>query len=299
MQDVPPYKRPVNTVFQHYALFPHLNVFQHIAFGLERQHVPKPEISQKVSAMLELVQLFGYENRKPDQLSGGQKQRVALGRALVLQPQVLLLDEPLGALDMKLRKEMQVELKHLQERLGITFVFVTHDQEEALSMSNRIAVMSKGKIEQVGRAEEIFEHPSTEFVADFMGATNLFIGQVTEVVGTSVTVLLDEGVKFKILNPFGNSIYVGQNIRFVVRPEKFQLSVRPIEELGVVSLPVTVADSIYQGANTSWIVERATKERVVAIEQNDQIGPFKFQRGSQAFVWWNVEHIVFLDVKHN
>ncbi|HEY4492248.1 MAG TPA: spermidine/putrescine ABC transporter ATP-binding protein, partial [Acidobacteriota bacterium] len=172
---LPPYKRPVNTVFQHYSLFPHMNVFQNIAFGLERKGMDTDQIKKTVGESLELVRLGGFEKRRPPQLSGGQKQRVALARALVCHPEVLLLDEPLGALDMKLRKEMQLELKNLQEKLRITFIFVTHDQEEALVMSDRIAVMNHGRIEQVGvGCTEIFERPRTEFVANFMGATNVF-----------------------------------------------------------------------------------------------------------------------------
>ncbi|MBN2113394.1 MAG: ABC transporter ATP-binding protein [Acidimicrobiia bacterium] len=168
----PPNKRPVNTVFQSYALFPHMSVFRNVAFGLEMRKVPAPDIASRVEAAIDLVRLSGMEKRKPAQLSGGQQQRVALARALVNQPRVLLLDEPLGALDLKLRQAMQVELKDLQERLGIAFVYVTHDQEEALTMSDRIGVMHQGKLLQVGTPEEIYEHPRTRFIADFIGETN-------------------------------------------------------------------------------------------------------------------------------
>src|SRR5437764_4793071 len=173
MQYTPPHKRNVNTVFQSYALFPHLSVYDNVAFGLKRQKRPKSEIRERVGEALELVQLRGLEKRKPAQMSGGQQQRVALARALVLKPAVLLLDEPLGALDAKLRKALQIELKALQQQVGITFIYVTHDQEEALTMSDRIAVMSDGRVEQVGPPQEVYEEPTTTFVADFLGVSNL------------------------------------------------------------------------------------------------------------------------------
>ncbi len=181
-QDVtglPPFKRDTNTVFQNYALFPHLSVFENIAFGLRRRKVPSGEVRGQVAAMLKLVELPGYEQRKPTQLSGGQQQRIALARALINHPRVLLLDEPLGALDLKLRKQMQVELKGIQSEIGITFIFVTHDQEEAMTMSDRIAVMRQGKIEQLGAPEELYERPRTEFVAGFLGVSNLLDAEVT------------------------------------------------------------------------------------------------------------------------
>src|SRR5262249_10785473 len=176
MTRTPPYERPVNMVFQHYALFPHLTVAENVAFGLRYRPMDRAARDRRVVETLALVQLAGFESRRPDQLSGGQRQRVALARALALEPRVLLLDEPLGALDQKLRKEVQVQLKHLQRELGITFVFVTHDQEEALTMSDRIAVMNRGRVEQAGEAARVFERPSTEFVANFMGASNFFSG---------------------------------------------------------------------------------------------------------------------------
>ena len=174
----PPDKRPVNMVFQHYALFPHLDVGDNIGFGLKRKNVPKADITRRVGEALGLVRLEGYERRKPNQLSGGQQQRVALARALVNRPTVLLLDEPLGALDLKLRRQLQLELKRIQSEVGITFVYVTHDQEEALTMSDRIAVMHAGRVEQLGTPEELYERPATRFVADFIGTTNLFQGVV-------------------------------------------------------------------------------------------------------------------------
>src|SRR6201993_3166735 len=175
MAYTPPHKRNVNMVFQNYALFPHLNVFDNVAFGLRRDKRPKNELRTRVAETLELVQLTGFEKRKPAQMSGGQQQRVALARALVLKPAVLLLDEPLGALDAKLRKQLQIELKALQQQVGITFIYVTHDQEEALTMSDRIAVMSNGKVEQVAPPEQVYEEPATVFVADFLGVSNLMV----------------------------------------------------------------------------------------------------------------------------
>ena len=176
INNMPPYQRPVNTVFQKYALFPHMNIYENIAFGLKIKKLPKEEIDRKVKEMLKLVALEGYENRKIDSLSGGQQQRIAIARALVNEPKVLLLDEPLGALDLKLRQEMQIELKRMQQKLGITFIFVTHDQEEALSMSDTIVVMNKGKIQQMGSPEDIYNEPKNSFVARFIGQSNIFDG---------------------------------------------------------------------------------------------------------------------------
>ena len=176
ISNLPPYKRQLNTVFQKYALFPHMNIYENIAFGLRIKKLPKDEIDRKVKEMLKLVALEGYENRKIDSLSGGQQQRIAIARALVNEPKVLLLDEPLGALDLKLRQEMQIELKRMQQKLGITFIFVTHDQEEALSMSDTIIVMNKGKIQQMGTPEDIYNEPKNSFVAKFIGESNIFDG---------------------------------------------------------------------------------------------------------------------------
>ena len=176
INDVPPHKRRVNTVFQKYALFPHLNVFENVAFGLRIAKVPQKEIEQRVTEMLEIVSLKGFEKRKPDQLSGGQQQRVAIARALVNRPEVLLLDEPLGALDLRLRKDMQNELKRIQQQLGITFIYVTHDQEEALAMSDTVVVMDKGRIQQIGTPEDIYNEPKNAFVADFIGESNILDG---------------------------------------------------------------------------------------------------------------------------
>jgi spermidine/putrescine transport system ATP-binding protein len=221
--DDPPYKRDVNTVFQSYALFPHLDVYENVAFGLRRKKVEKDELDSRVKEAMRLVDLIGFETRKPPQMSGGQQQRVALARALVNSPKVLLLDEPLGALDMKLRKKMQLELKRIQQEVGITFIYVTHDQEEAMTMSDRLAVMRRGKIEQLGDPEYVYENPATEFVAGFLGASNLLEGEVKETSNGVSTVSLTNGGTMtlpteRIPSDAGSRLKVG------VRPEKIAIT---------------------------------------------------------------------------
>jgi spermidine/putrescine transport system ATP-binding protein len=287
---LPPYKRPVNTVFQHYALFPHMNVYQNIAYGLGMKGTSNDQVEKTVQEALDQVQLSGFEKRRPSQLSGGQRQRVALARALVLRPEVLLLDEPLGALDMKLRKEMQVELKNLQEKLKLTFIFVTHDQEEALLMSDRVAVMNHGRIEQVGKScSEIFEHPRTKFVANFIGAVNVFEGSLaTENGSTKLT--LPNGPSF----PVDGTGRPNGPVQFIVRPEKMLLTAEPLPNR--VSLRVKIVDEIFQGINTSWVVEYAGKDFVV-VEQNSNVVEEKarFSRGDSAFLSWNPKNTVLLE----
>jgi spermidine/putrescine transport system ATP-binding protein len=220
--DLPPYKRDVNTVFQSYALFPHLNVFENVAFGLRRRKVAKGDVKTRVDDALRLVEMAGFEERKPGQMSGGQQQRVALARALVNHPKVLLLDEPLGALDLKLRKQMQLELKRIQQEVGITFIYVTHDQEEAMTMSNRLAVMRAGRAEQIGPPEEVYEKPQTQFVAAFLGASNLLEGELKEQTDGTSTVLLAGGDVVHLPNdraPFR----VGESVLVGVRPEKITI----------------------------------------------------------------------------
>ena len=221
--DHPPHKRDVNTVFQSYALFPHLNVFENVAFGLRRRKVPGDEIDARVRNALKLVDLEGFDKRKPGQMSGGQQQRVALARALVNEPQVLLLDEPLGALDLKLRKQMQLELKRIQQEVGITFIYVTHDQEEAMTMSDRLAVMRNGRIEQVGPPEEVYENPQTQFVAGFLGASNLLEGELKEQRNGTTSVLLQGGDVVHMPSdraPF----QTGVDVLVGVRPEKITIA---------------------------------------------------------------------------
>jgi spermidine/putrescine transport system ATP-binding protein len=219
--ELPPYKRNVNTVFQSYALFPHLNVFDNVAFGLRRKKVQRSDVDRRVRESLGLVGLSKMETRKSTQLSGGQQQRVALARALVNHPQVLLLDEPLGALDLKLRKQMQLELKRIQDEVGITFVYVTHDQEEAMTMSNRIAVMEDGQIKQIGEPEDVYEHPRTEYVAGFLGASNLLPGRVQARGPEAATVLLEGGSTVRV--PAGRLDGNGAVVKVGVRPEKIRL----------------------------------------------------------------------------
>ena len=218
MQNRPPFHRPVNTVFQNYALFPHMTVAQNAAFGLEMENLPQKKIRDRVVEALALVQLTDVEKRYPRQLSGGQQQRVALARALVKQPSVLLLDEPLGALDLKLRKEMQLELKKMQRQLGITFIYVTHDQEEALTMSDRIAVMDGGKLQQVGTPVDIYEYPKTRFVADFIGDSNFLTGQVVEKQHGQIIVLVDQ--QLPVLVATAEDMPAGKVVTLVLRPKK-------------------------------------------------------------------------------
>jgi spermidine/putrescine transport system ATP-binding protein len=218
---LPPYKRDVNTVFQSYALFPHLNVYENIAFGLRRKKVDKSDIDKRVRDAMTLVDLIGFESRKPPQMSGGQQQRVALARALVNHPKVLLLDEPLGALDMKLRKQMQLELKSIQQEVGITFIYVTHDQEEAMTMSDRLAVMRHGKIDQIGPPEAVYETPATEFVAGFLGASNMLDGEVKETNNGRTTIALSTG---GTVTTDTDSVPPGiSTVRVGVRPEKITI----------------------------------------------------------------------------
>jgi spermidine/putrescine transport system ATP-binding protein len=249
----PPDKRPVNMVFQNYALFPHLDVGENIAFGLRRKAVDKAEIKRRVAEALDLVHLPGYDRRKPNQLSGGQQQRVALARALVNRPNVLLLDEPLGALDLKLRKALQIELKRVQTEVGITFVYVTHDQEEALTMSDRIAVMNRGVIEQVGIPEVVYDSPTTTFVAGFIGVSNLMPGVAGPVSGGGTKLLLDSGVTVWASEDCG--VKEGERCYAVVRPEKLQVS--RVEDPAPSDRPSVegmIESSLYLGTATQMVV---------------------------------------------
>ena len=219
--DLEPNARDVNTVFQNYALFPHMTVAENVGYGLKLKKIPKGEIKKKVSHMLELVQLPGYEKRKPSELSGGQRQRVAIARALVNNPEVLLLDEPLGALDLQLRWAMQAELKRLQKKLGITFIYITHDQEEAINMSDRIAVMNKGRFEQIGTPDEIYNHPKTSYVATFVGRANILKGRVERMAGDQALVLLAGGKA--LVETHGDVLHEGEDVTIAVRSENIQL----------------------------------------------------------------------------
>jgi len=242
-----PFDRNVNTVFQSYALFPHKSVFDNIGFGLKMKKVAKPEIRKRVMEMLSMVQLEGFEKRMPHQISGGQKQRVAIARALINRPNVLLLDEPLGALDLQLRKQMQIELKHLQKKLGITFVYVTHDQEEALTMSDRIAVMQKGVIEQLGRPAEIYEHPVSKFVADFIGESNVLSATVKAVQGENI--LLETETATVLARNNGHT--PDDRVYLSIRPEKIKFSTRPVENFSLCGM---AKELVYMGSMVKCMV---------------------------------------------
>jgi putative spermidine/putrescine transport system ATP-binding protein len=263
---LPPHLRDTNTVFQDYALFPHMTVAQNIGYGLRVKGVPTAERRQRVERALRMVRLVGLDKRRPNQLSGGQRQRVALARAVINEPEVLLLDEPLGALDLKLRQEMQLELKRIQQEVGITFVYVTHDQEEALTMSDRMAVMANGQIEQIGPPVEVYERPATEFVAGFIGISN---------------VLERDGV------------------RFVIRPEKIQMLVEgEAAEPGTIIEPGKVEQIVYVGMSTRYVVRLDRGEQLVAVRQNmDAAGDAQRYQGRPVRLAWTADHTFVLDGK--
>jgi spermidine/putrescine transport system ATP-binding protein len=267
MGHTPPFRRNVNTVFQNYALFPHMTVFDNVAFGLRMKRIPRDEIARRVREALHLVRLSGMEERYPRQLSGGQQQRVALARALVNRPRVLLLDEPLGALDLKLRKEMQLELKHLQMTVGITFIYVTHDQEEALTMSDRIAVMNAGRVLQVGTPMEIYERPASRFVADFIGESNFLRGTVQAASSAAATVVIAD--RFPVEVPADRQLTIGQQVTVAVRPEKVRLV--PIEAPGTNGLlHGRIEEVIYIGTDTFYVVRVSDDTTIRVRSQNDR-----------------------------
>lgn len=285
--ELSPHQRDVTTVFQHYALFPHLNVFDNVAFGLERRRARRDEIKRRVAAALEMVRLEGLDERKPGELSGGQQQRVALARALVVEPKVLLLDEPLAALDLKLRKQMQLELKGLQRRLGISFIYVTHDQEEALTMSDTIVVMSVGRIEQIGRAEEIYERPLTEFVAGFIGVTNTVEGVVEAVNGLSIINIGNTKVSAR-----ADGAKLGERVRVLVRPEKISISAVASPN----ALAGKIESVIYLGESTQWQISIDGGQAITVLEQNRQ--PFQSGEtriGQTVYVSWDPESAMILN----
>lgn len=292
-REIPAHKRPVNTVFQSYALFPHMSVRDNIGFGLRMKKVPKPESEERVKRVLDMVQITKLADRKPTQLSGGQKQRVALARAIVNEPAVLLLDEPLGALDLKLRKELQIELLSIQRRVGITFIYVTHDQEEALVMSDRIAVMRIGKIEQMGEAESLYEHPRTRYVSTFLGSCNLFDATVKQRSATGAVVSTPAG---ELRVEFGaNPPPATQNNKFTVaiRPEK--VSLLPASESdGENRLRVKVKELIYIGSETHYLLQ-AGQQTITAEAMNVKVGSQGFDLGQDAVAYLPAGGLLVLD----
>ena len=294
--NVPPHKRDVNMVFQSYALFPHMTVFDNVAFGLRRKNTPKKEVTDRVTDILDVVGLDGYAKRRPRQLSGGQQQRVALARALVNRPRALLLDEPLGALDLKLRQAMQIELKRIQREVGITFVYVTHDQGEALTMSDRIAVMNEGVIEQLAAPRDIYEHPKTRFVAGFIGTSNLLSGTVASTDPATGGAVIDLGDGGRIVVPAAHK-QPGDELEITVRPEKITLvaagadasDTAPPARAGQhdCALRGTVTEVVYLGTSTNYNVTTSAGSEVVVYSQNsanDASGP---QRGEQVWLHWD------------
>jgi spermidine/putrescine transport system ATP-binding protein len=295
--DIPAYKRNVNTVFQSYGLFPHLSVFDNVAFGLRRHRVPEKEVERRVTEALELVSLAGYGKRRRAQLSGGQQQRVALARALVNRPQVLLLDEPLGALDLKLRKQMQLELKRIQKEVGITFIFVTHDQEEAMTISDRIAVMNKGRIEQLGPPEEVYERPATMFVAEFLGASNLLDGIYRSDEDGWGLVQLDSGATVRI--PASPDRKAGERLRVGVRPEKIQIL--PSGDGVTASQNIvagTLRSAVFAGVSFQYFFSTQEGREMSAFDRNAS-GAAVAKPGEAVRLAWAPEHTFVIPAKES
>ncbi|WP_159941495.1 MULTISPECIES: ABC transporter ATP-binding protein [unclassified Nocardiopsis] len=280
--------RDVNMVFQSYALFPHMSVADNVAFGLRRKKVAKAEVTRRVARMLDLVELGHRAKHRPSQLSGGQQQRVALARALVNEPAALLLDEPLGALDLKLRQSMQVELKRIQREVGITFVYVTHDQGEALTMSDRIAVMNHGVVEQLGAPTEIYERPATRFVADFIGTSNLLRGVVGPASGDLWKVEV-ACASTALAAELPAQVSTGSHVHLTVRPEKVRISAaRPEGEVS--RLPGTVTETVYMGSSTHYQVDVGDGEEVTVYQQNSASSALAAERGERVWLSWPPEH---------
>ena len=282
----PPHKRDVGMVFQNYALFPHMTVFDNIAFPLKIRRLPKSEIVQKVKDALALVRLPGHEDRYPHQLSGGQQQRIALARAVVFEPSVLLMDEPLGSLDKKLREYMQLEVKHIQQNIGITVIYVTHDQSEALTMSERIVVMDYGKVQQVGVPEDLYERPANRFVADFIGETNLLQASVQTVDGETATLVTEKGVQMRI--PASSGLSPGETVHLALRPERIFFV---DEERPGINIQVgVVEETIYLGELIRYIVMLGEGERL-QLKQPNRLGIRRYRTGDQVRVGWKIEDI--------
>ncbi|MFL0196346.1 ABC transporter ATP-binding protein [Clostridium sp. WILCCON 0269] len=286
IEDREPYELNINTVFQNYALFPHMNVYDNIAYGLKVKKVKKWEIKKRVDEMLNLVQLNNYEKRMPRQLSGGQKQRVAIARALINNPKILLLDEPLGALDFKLRRKMQIELKSLQKKLGITFIYVTHDQEEALNISDRIVIMNRGSIEQIGTAREIYEKPKTKFVASFIGESNLF-DSIVENIFEDKALLNTGNFKITVKN---KSLHSEDKVCILVRPENIRYSLKNIEGF---KLKAVVKENVYLGSNikTTFLLENGQEITSVNYRKNSDVPEIY----KTVFLYWDVEDAIIIN----
>ena len=290
MAETPPYRRPVNTVFQNYALFPHKTVAQNIAFGLQMKKAAKSEILDAVERSLDLIQLPGYGDRKPNELSGGERQRVALARALINEPTILLLDEPLSALDLKLRKQMQLELKALQRKVGITFVYVTHDQGEALALSDRIAVMNDGKILQVGTPSEIYDSPRSRFVADFIGTSNFLEGRL---ISESEIVLTTEP-PLKIASAPNSDVPLNTPVTVAIRPERFELKTTPLSDVPNF-LPGVIQDESYLGTTLQYTVQTDYPMPLIAHQQNTGAKDTqRFKRGDTVYLQWRPENAIVL-----
>lgn len=283
--DLEPNQRNVNTVFQNYALFPHMNVEDNVGYGLKLRKVPKGEIRAKVREMLTLVQLEGYEKRKPEELSGGQKQRVAIARALANNPQVLLLDEPLGALDAKLRRAMQIELKHLQKKLGITFIYITHDQEEAINMSDRIVVMNQGRFEQIGTPDEVYNHPRTSYVATFVGNANILEGNIEKVIGDQALVKTCGGKALISLQ--GQQVQKGDSVRFAVRSENIQLD----EDCGC-GLQAQVTEKSFSGGQLRMVLKLGDGSEIISSRYGIDAN---VKEGQTICFRWNADQAVLVD----
>jgi len=280
--DRPPYRRDVNTVFQSYALFPHLDVQENVAFGLKRKKVARDEVQRRVGEVLELTQLGGLERRKPGQLSGGQQQRVALARALVNRPQALLLDEPLGALDLRLRKQLQIELKRIQQEVGVTFVHVTHDQEEAMTMADEIAVMHEGRVEQRGSATDLYERPATAFVANFLGVSNLIDARLVDAHSDLASYETHDGTRVLVPSDRARD----GAVRIGVRPEKLELVAGPPDGANVLRGRVDVA--AYLGVTLQYVIRTPGGDELTVVQQN--LGGRAHGPGEEVLLAWRPEH---------